>query len=957
MTDRSIFVRLGAIASGLKKELRESAVEANKTAAAVEQAGRKADAALAKTAAKVPLLSRGLAAFKKTSAEVSAFVTKNRDDIDRLATSGLVVGALLVAGVSVAAKRYADFDQQMSNVAATGVDARQSLGALRETAIQLGADTVFSASEAAQGIEAMEKAGLSAKDILGGGLRGSLSLAAAGSLDVASAAEVAATALVQFKLTGADMGHVADLLAAGAGKAQGEVSDLALALKYVGPIASGMNISLEETVGALSAFASQGILADQAGTSLRGVLAALTSPSKQAQAEISRLGITLYDQNGAFLGLANMAGQLEKAYAGVSDEAKDASLGILFGNNQVTAARVLFDQGAKGIQDWTAKVDEAGYAATVAATRMDNLSGDVERLGGSIDSALIQSGTGLNEALRGVVQTAEMVVDAIGQIPPGALGAVSALAGTGGLGVLGVSALGKLAVGIHDARTAMVGLTGSTRAAGLAAGALGAAIGVGAIAFSIWAQRATEARQNAQDFESTMTVVGNTVTLTTGTLQQINTKLAETNTLFGWGPSLMDLMDQVGVSASDAQGYLLGEADAVDKVNAAFDAYIRSHPFEGATPVALLQKGLDDLGGSMSKAKKDLLQKARADEQAGIATKGHTDATQTMVAYLNNETDALGTATTSLQDYETALWSAADAALKLSGTKIGFRQAVDDSMKEIGDKKHKGKGLNTHTQVGRDNQGDLNKIVSSGKAMVNSLLETEGPGKKAAAAMKEVRESYIEAATAATGSKTKAIEMADALNLIPKNVTPDIKPTLNDEAIKIWRKYHPEDKTPWITPKLKKSTLNVNVVYHMKGGPGFSADADGGIHVKAGNALVRAFADGGIPSIGSQQPQIQPNHGPKGIMWAETGAGPWEAFISGHPGKQARSRAIASDVVSRLGGVAQFADGGVLQRTLYSQRPGPTINFNGDVYYPVAEPPSVTNNRSLQSAAALGFGG
>jgi TP901 family phage tail tape measure protein len=288
----------------------------------------------------------------------------------------------MVAGVAVAAKRYADFDQALSHVAATGTDARMNLGALRETAIQMGADTVFSATEAAQGIEAMEKAGLSAKDILGGGLKGSLDLAAAGTLEVGQAAEIAATALVQFGLSGSDMSHVADLLAAGAGKAQGEVSDLAMAFKYVGPIASAMNISIEETVGTLAAFASQGILADQAGTSLRGVLAALTSPSKQAQAEIERLHVTLYDGNGKFLGMTNLAGQLAAAYDGTGESAKkatdaekDMSLGILFGNQQVTAARVLLDQGAKGIEDWTKKVDEAGYASSAAATRMDNLKG------------------------------------------------------------------------------------------------------------------------------------------------------------------------------------------------------------------------------------------------------------------------------------------------------------------------------------------------------------------------------------------------------------------------------------------------------------------------------------------------------------------------------------------------------------------------------------------------------
>lgn len=85
----------------------------------------------------------------------------------------------------------------------------------------------------------------------------------------------------------------------------------------------------------------------------------------------------------------------------------------------------------------------------------------------------------------------------------------------------------------------------------------------------------------------------------------------------------------------------------------------------------------------------------------------------------------------------------------------------------------------------------------------------------------------------------------------------------------------------------------------------------GGIPNADGNLLN--FANGGsLPSIGAQWPQIQPNRGPRGIRWAETGAGPWEAFISGHPAKRERSKVIATETVHRLGGDVRFADGGML---------------------------------------------
>lgn len=923
MTDRSIFVRLGAIATGLRQELRGAAADARKTAAEVEAAGKRADAALIGTAKKVPLVQRALAGVRAASTAVAAGVKVSRAEIDQLANSGMLVGTLMTAGFLIAQKRVSDFDQAMSHVAATGDDARANLGALREAAVQAGADTAFSAREAAEGVEALAKAGVSAQDSLSGGLTGSLSLAAASNLTVAESAEVAATALIQFGLAGSQMSHVADLLAAGAGKAQGEVSDLALALKYVGPVASGMNVSIEETVGALAAFASQGILADQAGTSLRGVLAALTSPSKAAQDEIKRLGITLYDGEGRFLGLANMAGQLQKAYSGVSDQAKDASLGILFGNQQVTAARVLFDQGAAGIQGWTEKVNDAGYAAEAARVRMDNLAGDIERLGGSIDSVLIQSGSGANQTLRDLVQGAESAVDAIGQLPPGVMSVVTSLAGAGGLGILGVSALGKLVVGINDARIAMAGLNIATKTAGITAGVLGAVITVGVLAFGNWAAEAARARDMADEFLNTLEKGGNT---TAATLDTINTKLTENTAWWdGEARTLAEIGTALGLSTRDMVQYIAGAPEAIAKTNAALDAYVEAQiaagesGFAAADGADLFRTGLNGVAGPLRDATKKAIDKAKADREAGAAANSNASAQKTINSYLTGQTDALGNATVSLDEYTASLWNAADAALKLSGSDIGFWQAVHDANKGIRDERHKGKGVDTKTQAGRDNQRDLDQIVASGKARVDNLVAEKGAGKEAAAAMQELRDAYIKARAAATGSREEAEAFADELKLLPDNVVPKIEPTLDETAQRKWDKWNPPEKNPKITPELTTSTLYVRVVRGKSGqGGGGRSDldkdnADGNLFVRSalGMFAVQRFADGGFASIGAQQPQIRPYAGPRGLTWGEEGSGPWEAFVSGHPAKITRSRQITSEVASRLGGVASFADGGI----------------------------------------------
>ncbi len=118
----------------------------------------------------------------KTVGTEAEKLAQRRQSFEQLGRAAMTAGGLMAAGVGLAVKKFADFDQAMSNVAATGEDARNSLDALRDAAIEAGARTVFSATESANAIEEMAKAGISAADILGGGLNGALDLAAAGGL-------------------------------------------------------------------------------------------------------------------------------------------------------------------------------------------------------------------------------------------------------------------------------------------------------------------------------------------------------------------------------------------------------------------------------------------------------------------------------------------------------------------------------------------------------------------------------------------------------------------------------------------------------------------------------------------------------------------------------------------------------------------------------------------------------
>jgi TP901 family phage tail tape measure protein len=162
----------------------------------------------------------------------------------------------------MAVKSAADFDQSMANVYSVMApdEVSQFSGALKNLAITMGADTKYSATEAAQGIEELLKAGVSVTDIMNGGLKGALSLATAGELSLGDAAEIASTALNAFKNDNLSVQQAADILAGAANASATSVSELKFGLSSVSAVASSVGWSFKDTTTALAEFAQNGLI-------------------------------------------------------------------------------------------------------------------------------------------------------------------------------------------------------------------------------------------------------------------------------------------------------------------------------------------------------------------------------------------------------------------------------------------------------------------------------------------------------------------------------------------------------------------------------------------------------------------------------------------------------------------------------------------------------------------------
>jgi len=423
--DRSIAVRYTASMGALLRDLGLGAKANEKLADASDKAAAKVEANAKKMASSYKPTAQAMRASledqrkaqakfdadQKSASEAADASAKKR--ADRMAVGAMVVAA----GFGAAVAKFAEFDAQMSAAAAATGATGDELTTLRDAAVKAGADTQYSATEAATAITELSKAGLDATQILGGGLTGALNLAAAGQMAVGDAAETMATGLAQFHLDGSEASHVADLLAAGAGKAQGSVADMGMALKQSGLVAANTGLSIEETTAALTAMANAGLIGSDAGTSLKTMLQRLTPQSDQAAGMMDELGISAYDAQGKFIGLSAFAENLKQSMQDLTPQQRNAAMSIIFGSDAVRGATVLYNEGAAGIDKWTEATNQTGFAARQAATLTDNLKGDIERLGGSFDTALIQSGSGANDVLRSMTQAANSLVDGLGKIP------------------------------------------------------------------------------------------------------------------------------------------------------------------------------------------------------------------------------------------------------------------------------------------------------------------------------------------------------------------------------------------------------------------------------------------------------------------------------------------------------------------------------------------------------------
>lgn len=741
-----------------------------------------------------------------------------------LIASGMTAAGLAVAAFGVAAvKMAADFDQQMSTVQAnTGATSAQ-MDQLRAAAIEAGASTVYSASDSADAINDLGKAGMSVTDILNGGLTGALNLAASDGMAVGDAAEYMANALSMFHLKGSQASQVADTLAAGAGKAVGNVSDFGEALNNCGAQANSFGMNVQETTGVLALFAQNGTIGAEAGTQLNSMLMKLAAPSAEAYNTMKELGISAYDAQHHFVGMANFAGQLQKAEKGLTDEQRNQANATIFGSYAIKAANYLYEAGESGVNKWTKAVSESGYAAEQAAAKNNNLKGDLENLGGSMESLMISVGEGAQGPLRKMVQGLDTLVDTFAGLPSGAqqtivvmaslagvFGAVHKAAGNlngstsrmaNNIG-LAIDPIQRVKTALGSAQTAFQMFKASSMSASeqmeafgtsaskaqlktagfkavgssvmsLLGGPWGIALTVAGVALSAFVSRQQKAKEAAEQLQSALESGSSISETIAGAYQDMSSG----------GVKLTTWLDKAGISLTDMTSAAMGNEAALKRVNKQIKEIDK--PGIGGTAASAIKKALKEESKAYDDASKKANEKSKAAKNA-VDADGKSASAAKEAASANKE---LGS---SASDASSQIDDLVQALFGLESGNLTADQAVDQLNQKIGELSktcedngvvfdQSGNLLDRFSEEGTKTKQALEDIASSAQNAAEKILKqgestgfSSGEIERANGVLQDARDAIIRQAEASGMSEQAANALADRWGLSSDSIKASI---------------------------------------------------------------------------------------------------------------------------------------------------------------------------------------
>ncbi|ELL6184686.1 phage tail tape measure protein [Escherichia coli] len=345
--------------------------------------------------------------------------SRAQETAGKLKTGGaLAIGAAAAGGY--AAGRFLQpaigFGKEMSRVQAlTRIDKNSpQFKALREQALKLGSETQFTASDAASGQSFLAMAGFTPQAIQAA-LPGVLNMALAGGVELGETADIGSNILTQFNLTADQMDRVGDTLTAAFTRTNTDLRALGETMKYTGPVAAKLGISLEEAAAMAGMLANNGLRGSDAGTAMRASLSRLASPPKAAADALKELGVSVADARGKMRPMEDVLLDLYKATQKYGQVDQVSFFKDIAGEEAFVGLQTLVAAPGSGeLQKLTRELQGArGEADRVAKVMADNLDGDLKNLDSAWEGLRIRISDLVDGPLRSVTQWLTRVLEKI----------------------------------------------------------------------------------------------------------------------------------------------------------------------------------------------------------------------------------------------------------------------------------------------------------------------------------------------------------------------------------------------------------------------------------------------------------------------------------------------------------------------------------------------------------------
>jgi len=364
-------------------------------------------------------VKQALSAYTAVRQEHVSTVTALQTGGGAIATAGAIVagaGLAMAGGLVAATMAAAEFERKLDFFGAVSDATVDQMEAIRQKALQIGQDTIYSADQIADSFTDLAKAGVGVEDLLAGIGEAVANLGAATDMPLAEAATSLTTILNTFSISAEGAVNVVDKLAGAANASSIDVQDLITTMTYAGASAKTAGISFEDVNAAIALLGERGIKGSKAGTGLRQMFDKLLAPTKKGSKALAELGIILDDgtnklisAQGGLKPIPELLTILNDSLSGLSTSEKMDILGQIFPITSLPTILNLLDAGADGIARITEEINKT-TALDVASKRLDNLSGDIEILRGNLETLSINAGGSFQSFARGIVQGITQIV-------------------------------------------------------------------------------------------------------------------------------------------------------------------------------------------------------------------------------------------------------------------------------------------------------------------------------------------------------------------------------------------------------------------------------------------------------------------------------------------------------------------------------------------------------------------